>query len=228
MAPKARTRRIRYGSVFLAAIAIPLALVTLFGMEPVNILPGDLSSGVAGISQILIQLVTIVAALTVVIGILNLISVHTRNLGKMPSGLYSLITLITMGLVVAVGILERTGTLKVTGVEGTPVRSALMDGVQVAIESALAGMLFFFLVYSAYRLMRKRITIWNVLFITALVIVLLGNSPVSGMGYLSALRDWVLNVPVNAGTRGLLIGIAIGTIVVGVRLLMGQERTFRE
>ncbi len=223
-----RSSRVRLGSVILAAIAIPVALITLFGIEQFTLLPESLNDGVGSISQLLVQLVTIVAAIAVVIGILNLISVHTRNLRKMPKGLYSLVTLVTLGLVVAVGVLERTGTLKVKGLEGTPVRAALMDGVQVAIESALAGMLFFFLVYSAYRLMRRKITFWNLLFVAALVIILLGYSPVTGMGFLSSLRDWVLNVPVSAGTRGLLIGIAIGTVVVGVRLLIGQERTFRE
>jgi hypothetical protein len=37
-----------------------------------------------------------------------------------------------------------------------------------------------------------------------------------------------LTVPVNAGTRGLLLGVAIGVVAVGVRVLIGQDRTFRE
>jgi len=61
-----------------------------------------------------------------------------------------------------------------------------------------------------------------------LVIVLLGFSPLGEVTLLPALREWLLSVPVSAGTRGLLIGVAIGIVVVGVRVLIGRDRTFRE
>jgi hypothetical protein len=45
---------------------------------------------------------------------------------------------------------------------------------------------------------------------------------------LTQIRDWVLSVPVSAGTSGILIGVALGTVVVGLRLLLGQDRSFRD
>jgi len=76
-------------------------------------------------------------------------------------------------------------------------------------------------------MMRRRVTIWSAIFLATLVIVLIGNVLPSG-SILFSLREWILRVPVGAGTRGLLIGIAIGTIIVGVRVLVGQDRLFRE
>jgi hypothetical protein len=203
-------------------------LLTLFSLERFALLPDDLNAGISATGQILIQLVTIVGAIAVVIGIFNLCGVHLRNLRKFPNGLYSLLTLLSLALVIVLRILERLGILRVEGSDAPLVTMTIMDAVQVVVESALAGLLFFFLVYAAYRMLRRGVTFWNVLFLAALVIVLVGYSPLTGMEFLSTIRSWVLNVPVSAGTRGLLIGIAIGTVTVGVRLLIGQDRTFRE
>jgi hypothetical protein len=219
---------VQLGSVLLAVIAIPLTILTLFSLERFALLPDNLNAGISALGQILIQLVTIVGAIAVVIGILNLCGAHLKNLRKMPNGLYSLLTLLSLVLVVFLRLLERLGVLKVTGSDDPLVTLTIMDAVQVVVESALAGLLFFFLVYAAYRLLRRRVTIWNILFLASLVIVLVGYSTLPGMEFLSTIRDWVLNVPVSAGTRGLLIGVAIGTVTVGVRLLIGQDRTFRE
>ncbi len=226
--PVRRRRRVRLGSVLLAAIAIPLTLLTLFSLERFALLPDALNAGINALGQILIQLVTIVGAIAVIIGIFNLCGAHLRTLRKFPNGLYSLLTLLTLVLVVALRILERLGVLKVGDSADPLVTLTIMDAVQVVVESALAGLLFFFLVYAAYRMMRRGVTFWNVLFLTSLVIVLVGYSTLPGMEALSSLRDWILNVPVTAGTRGLLIGVAIGTVTVGVRLLIGRDRTFGE
>ena len=212
----------------LAAVTIPTAVITLLGIAKLDVLPVDLS----GIGQGIIQIATVVGAVAVLIGILNLLMVHLRNTFRMSSisALYSGITLLAFIAVIVLHILETRGILKL----GTPppsgepvVTLTLMDVMQVVIESALSGLLFFFLVYSAYRLMRRRITVSGVIFIVALILVLIGYVQPPGSA-LYNLREWLLRVPVSAGTRGLLIGIAIGTITVGVRVLVGQDRLFSE
>ena len=37
-----------------------------------------------------------------------------------------------------------------------------------------------------------------------------------------------MTVPVNAGASGILLGIALATVVAGVRVLIGQDRTYGE
>jgi hypothetical protein len=220
-----RPRRLSFNSILLAIIAIPIALVTLLALAPLPGLP-DASP----LSQTIVQIVTVAGAIAVIVGILNLLSVHLRKLAAMQSvsALYSGITLLTLIVVLVLHFLELRGTLTVGGTGNQPALTLrLMDVLQVVIESALAGLLFFFLVYSAYRMMRRRVSIWGVIFIITLLIVLLGYALPPG-SILASLRDWVLRVPVAAGTRGLLIGVAIGTISVGVRGLIGQDRIFRE
>lgn len=227
-------RRFSLFAVFLIAIAIASALITLLGLAPLPGLSNATNNIFSQLSTLLIQLVTVTGALAVVIGIFNLLAVHWHKLtGPMPRGLYSLITLFAAIAVVALHIADRAGLLKslepgyVPG-ESPVVSLTVMDAVQVAIESALAGLMTFFLVYAAYRMLRRRLNGWNALFLVALVIVLVGYIPLANLDVLGGARDWMLQVPVSAGTRGILIGVALGTVVTGVRLLLGQDRSFRE
>jgi hypothetical protein len=59
------------------------------------------------------------------------------------------------------------------------------------------------------------------------LVVLLGASQFEGLADLASFRDWLVEIPVAAGTRGLLIGIGLGTVTVGVRLLLAQDRFYR-
>ena len=104
----------------------------------------------------------------------------------------------------------------------------LLESVQVSIESALAGLVLFALVYGAYRLMRRRVTWWGMLFTLVLLIILIGALPLPGAVGLVSVRDWLMSVPVSAGARGILLGIALATVVTGVRVLIGQDRSYRE
>ncbi len=225
-------RRTSFAAVILAAITIAVALITLVGLAPLPFVPDGLKASISGTSQILVQLVTVTGALAVIVGVFNLLGVHLRKLSRPPAAIYSLITILTLIAIIALHVLERFGILKVSLPAGaapeTPLLSlTLMDAIQVTIESALSGLLFFFLVYSAYRLMRRRVTIWGLLFVATLILVLIGYTQPPGT-LLYSIREWILRVPVSAGTRGLLIGIAIGTVIIGARVLIGQDRLFRE
>jgi hypothetical protein len=213
-------------AIFLSVITILIALVTLVSLAPLPLVP-DLK----GLGQGIIELATVVGAIAVIIGVLNLLGVHLGKLGTSPvKAIYSGITLLTFAAVLVLHSLEVRGILKISSAaaSGEPaITLTLVDVLQVVIESALSGLLFFFLVYAAFRLMRRRVTIWSVIFLATLIIFLIGYVLPPG-SILASLRDWVLRVPVGAGTRGLLIGIAIGTIIVGIRVLIGQDRLFRE
>jgi hypothetical protein len=223
-------RQGRFGNALLAAIAISFALITLFSLEPLPFLPESLRTAATDAGQMLVLLVGVVGALAVILGVLNLLGVHLRKLGSGGAqAAYSAITILALILVMVLHLLERAGILTVRGgPPDTPLVSlTLMDALQVTIESALAGILFFFLIFAAYRLLRRRVNAWGMLFVTTLVIVLVGYVQQSE-SLLYRFQDWLRNVPVSAGTRGLLIGIAIGTVVIGARVLIGQDRIFRE
>jgi len=134
------------------------------------------------------------------------------------------VLLISLLGVLLLAVLERAGVL--TG-RPSPT-TVLLETVQVSIESALAGLVLFALVYGALRLMRRRVSAGALLFTLVLLVLLAGALPVTALAPLTALRDWLLAVPVSAGARGILLGIALATIVTGVRVLIGQDRSYRE
>jgi hypothetical protein len=207
---------------FLAIVTvISVGLVTLVGLL------SDPESNPAQMAEFLIRLITVVAAIAVLIGILNLIGVHWGRMKYGERGWpYSLVTLVAMLSVIVLRILDRakiwSGQLK-----GEQMSLRVFEAVQVSLESALAGLLLFFLIFAAYRLMRRQVTPWNALFTTALVIVLLGWIPFKKIEVLSDMRDWLVRVPVSAGTRGILIGVGLGTVTAGIRVLIGQDRSYR-
>ncbi len=227
-------RRFSLAAVVLGALATVLALITLLGLAPFPALPDTANLILGQLSSLLIQLVTVVGAIAVIVGVLNLLSVNLKKVTTGERGFpYSIATILAAVLVVALHLADRAGLLKVlepgrTTADSPLVSLTVMDAVQVTIESALAGLLVFFLVYAAYRMMRRRVTIWSILFVLTLLIVLMGYIPLANLSFLTLIRDWVLRVPVSAGTSGILIGVALGTLVVGVRLLLGQDRSFRD
>src|SRR5689334_10116396 len=137
--PRTRSRTTP-GAVLLAAIVIPLALITLLSVAPAPFVP-DVSS----LSDGIIQVATVVGAVAVIIGVLNLIAVHLGKISKPSvSSIYSIITLLTFVAVLVLHFLELRGIVKV-GVpaqsnNGEPVVTlTMMDVLQVVIESALSG-----------------------------------------------------------------------------------------
>jgi hypothetical protein len=212
-----------------AAIAVGFGLITLAGLLIGDDL-GYLSVlanyfAVRQIASILLQLAVITVAVTILIGILNLISVHFGRIRQRKGGWgYSIVLVISTLAVIILTILERANVLR-----GSPsVTTILLENVQVSIESALAGLLLFTLVYGAYRTLRGRLSGWGVLFTLALLIILIAALPLPGFQVVSNVRDWLMDVPVSAGARGILLGIALATVVAGVRVLTGQDRSYRE
>ncbi|MBZ0307510.1 MAG: hypothetical protein K8I82_15700, partial [Anaerolineae bacterium] len=74
----------------------------------------------------------------------------------------------------------------------------------------------------------QRVSASGCYFTAALVLVLLGAIPLNDTPVLVDLRNWLMEFPVTAGTRGILIGIGLGIVTVSLRVLIGQERAYRE
>jgi hypothetical protein len=92
--------------------------------------------------------------------------------------------------------------------------------------AALTGLIAFALVLAAVRLVQNKPDRWSILFLAALLIALLGWLPFSFLGVLNEASVWVQNVPVAAGARGILFGVALGTAVMGLRVITGIERPY--
>lgn len=209
--------RIRLGAALASALTFAIGLVVVLGLLlPDGILPSTLLSLIRNVASILLQITTITAALAILVGIFNLLLVHLSRVFRRERGLlYSLVLIISFGVVVITYFFARD------------VNTLLLENVQRAIESALAGLIFFALVYGAYRIMRHRVTWAYVLFVLVVLIVLVAALPFD-IPALQEFRAWLLGIPVTAGARGLWMGIALATLVAGVRVLIGVDRSYRD
>ncbi len=206
----------RVMAVLSSALVLGLGLITLVGLFP--------GSPLGPVAAALVQLVVIVGAVAVLVGVINLLWVHLRRvLNGDPGWPYSLVLFIAALAVILLVTVERLGVLPDFTLSGF-----LFSAVQVSVESALAGMLVFFLVYAAVRLLRHRVTWPGMLFVITLLIVLIGWLELPGLGLFNDVSRWIRTVPAAAGARGLLIGIALGVTTAGVRVLLGQDPGYRE
>ena len=181
----------------------------LFGGGPGS---DELARRLALPGDVLLRLVAIVIAVSIVIGIANLLFVH---IGRLARGkFYSAILLASFAFTIYWTITNKGD-------------ASLLEAVQVPIESALAALLFVSLAHGAARVMRKRADVWGLLFVAVALIVLLGSIPLAELAPVKAWSDWLMAIPVSAGGRAILLGIALGSVVAGLRALLGQDRAFR-
>jgi len=193
---------------------LPLALAIAFGgatLLGILLVPG------LGIS--LTAWASFLAAVALLLGVLNLLSVHARRVAE--GNLYSGVLVVSMLIVY---ILAITDWLDLT--EGG-VRT-IFDVVQVPLEAAMASMLAFFLLFSGFRLLQRQRSWWALLFIITVVLLLLAQATLPDLlsNSFSWIGDLLSEIVINAGMRGLLIGISLGIIVVSLRILTGSERPY--
>lgn len=186
------------------------------------VLLGYFFPGVFGsIQSVLIGWAIILAAFALLLGIFNLALVHwkkTKTAGS--SKVYSIVLLISLFItIIVVSINGPTGSFSLW----------LFNTFQVPVEISLLAVLAIVLVYSAARLLTRKPKWYIVLFLVIVVVMLLGSVPLFLLGEVTPLillRDWLAHVPAVAGARGLLLGVALGTVATGLRILLGVDRPY--
>ena len=195
-----------------AAVAMASGLIVLLGyFYPIEML-----------TQLRIMLTDwsiIIAAMAVLIGIANLVftqmdRIRTRQKNYIYGVLLVLSLIVTFGL----GL--------VLGPENQFMRLAV-DAVIVPVEASLMAILAVTLVYASIRLFRRRADVMTVIFLVVAVIFLIANMP-TPIGPVPG--DWLImqfaGMFSSGGARGLLIGIALGTLLTGIRVLFGIDRPY--
>jgi hypothetical protein len=205
-------------NVIPAAIAIGVGLVTLLGFFFTG---GELIA----LRLVFTEWAIVLGALAVLLGLLNLLRVHARRIdARAPGWPYSILTVLAAVVTLAIGLVEGGPALY----GESSLTTLLFNGVLLASQAALASLVMFFLVAAAVRMLRSNVTPWSVGFLAVVVIVLVGWLPLSFLSPVNQLREWLLRVPVAAGARGILLGVALGTITIGLRVLSGAERPYKD
>lgn len=204
-------------------VAVGAGFITLLGLLQVPVFKE--------LSTPLLNWVSLLVSVGILVGALNLFLVHSKRVGAgAPGWVYSLLLVVSLFAVVALNL--AAPALGWGSGPASPLNTWLFTYIQTAVSAALAGLLFFFLVLAGYRLWQRRPSLTSLVFITVAVVTLIGLAPLPGfLSSLSPLRDvriWITQVPAVAGARGLLLGIALGVVATGLRVLLAQDRPYRE
>ena len=99
----------------------------------------------------------------------------------------------------------------------------------VPTEAALMGLLTISLLYAAIRLLRRRADMMGIIFLVTATLLFLGSAtlPFGDIPIIGTLvRPWVNQILALGGARGILIGVSLGTLTTGLRVLFGIDRPY--
>lgn len=202
-------------SSLIIAIAIAVGLVVLLGYFI------ELPALIA-IREVFVRWAVILTSVTLFVGVANLLTVHWRRAAQaQPGGSYSVILLLAFAISFAVFIFfGPTGYWSLW----------IFNFIQVPAESSLMALLAVVLAYAGARLFNRRINLFSLVFLLTALTVLLGMAtiPIINAPLLEEVRAWITQVPAVAGSRGILLGVALGTIATGLRILIGSDRPYGE
>jgi hypothetical protein len=197
-----------------AGIAIAVGLIVLAGY----FIPNPILQNVRAL---LLDWGILLAAVASLVAVINLVTHHIRKAAS-PGGsrLFSILVLISFFVTFLAGMILGTANVQF---------QHIVTNIQVPIETSLLAVLSISLAYAAFLFIRQRSGWGNTVFMVSAVIFLLINSwyLVLGQGspFLEEIVSIIQKIPL-AGSRGILIGIALGSLVTGLRILTGIDRPY--
>lgn len=197
--------------VVTAAFAIAAGLIVLLGY----FFPNQLG----GLRILLLDWAVMIAGMAVLVGIYNLAAVQMEKFrARQKGGTYGI--LLVLSLIVTFGLGLIFGP-------DNPYMQLTMDAIIVPVEASLMAILVVTLIYASIRLFRRRLDVMSVVFLAAAVIflILIVPTPFGPIPGDQAMLDF-LGMFSGGGARGLLIGIALGTLLTGLRVLFGVDRPY--
>lgn len=199
------------------AVAIAVGILILIGyIFPVGIL--------MDIQSVLLDWAILLAAVAGLVAILNLVGVHLRK-ARAPKerDIYSLFLVIAFALTLLGGIVER-----VLNPNGS-IFDKVVTAIQVPVEASLMAVLAVSLAIAGVRFFQRRSGLMPVVFIvSALVFLLIASGLPSLAEDIPAVNrtiQFIQRLPL-AGARGILLGVALGSLTAGLRILMGADRPY--
>jgi hypothetical protein len=156
------------------------------------------------------------------VAIIHLIfGVHLKRLRESgPKRFFSIVVISVFVIVVVTGIYF--GPVD-------PQYQKVVTAIQVPIETSLMAVMAITLSYSSLSLLKRQHNWMGIVFFISVVLFLVINSGVLAFSTEIPILQDILSgfhqIPA-AGARGILLGIALGSIATGVRILIGSDRPY--
>lgn len=221
---------IRIGRVLATVVAVVSGFFVLIDIFMTQWLAHNhLKPLINTVGMLMVNWAAVVTAFALLLGFANVIAVHVQRIRTRQSGtIYSVVLLLSL-----------LGTL-IMGAPGPASANGqfLFNHILQPLEATFSALLALFMATAAFRALRIR-DLESLYFALIAFIVLLGQPPIGtylqfelpGMGgrfELPVFKDFLLEVPTAAGMRGILLGVALGTIATSLRILMGIDRPYAD
>lgn len=199
--------------IVTAFIAITVGFLVLLGY----FLPA------AAIFQIiLLDWAVILAGAAALTGILNLGMVHFDKIRRREKdAVYSAILIMGLFATFVFGLILKP--------QNAFLQAIALNGIIIPVETTLMGLLTVTLLYAIIRLLRRRADTMSIIFVITAGLIFLGSAtlPFGDVPIVGTLvRPWISQIWALGGARGILIGVALGTLTTGLRVLFGVDRPY--
>jgi hypothetical protein len=173
--------------------------------------------GMAYLRVPMVGIAVIVAAVAIVMGFFHLLYVHVQRIRHGKGAFYSIVLIVAALATLAVLIIGR--------ISGDQRFASLIvfDGIIVSMQSALGALVAVFLALAAFRMVQRRRSVGAVLFLVSALVVLITQVPLPRDSFLVGVRT-LFDAMTTGGMRGLLIGVALGTLATAFRVLFFIDR----
>ena len=202
----------RIVSVLSAIFAISAGIIVLLGY----FVP------VAPFSQLRSQLIEwaiVIGGMAVLVGVFNLVAVQMERIRTKQKGS-------GYGAILVVALIVTFGLGLISGPDASLMRFSV-EAIIVPVEATLMAILAVTLIYASIRLLRHRADVMSVVFLVMALVTLLLMMP-TPIGPIPGDQFFLLITGMfsRGGARGLLLGIALGTLLTGLRVLFGVDRPY--
>lgn len=195
-----------------AAIAIAVGLL---------VLAGYFVPPLAGLQAQLLNWAMLLAGVAALMGVFNLIAVHGAKVRTGSKGsVYSALLILSLFLTFVLALFLRPVH---------PIVQTLFNGVILPVEATLMAIISVSLIYAAIHLLRRGPGLMSIIFLVTTLLILAGSISLP-FGQIPLLGDtfrpWINQVLSMGGARGILIGVALGSLTTGLRVLLGLDRPY--
>jgi hypothetical protein len=197
------------GPIVLGFICAFIVIFSNFIMMPeMNVVVNDIKN-----------FTSIITGFALFVGLIGIIRLHINNITKKkPLWFHSLSLLIILVLFIFVGLIYG---------QPSPQLKWMYDAIYGPLTATTYSLLAFWVCSAAYRAFNVRTWESSILLITGLL-VFFGVQPIASLisPYFLTANDFIQNVLNVGGSRGIIIGIGIGIISLGLRIILGMERSW--
>ncbi len=196
-------------------VAVIVGLLVLLGsllpIPTLRSLRADLLSGAA-----------VIASFAMVLAFANVLRVHFGRLVAKQAKPVHATGQRFASLVLLLSAIASFVLVLLQGPEGVASQT-IVEGVLIPGQSALLALTAVTLVLAGARILRTRRHPNGVLFLVVALIVLWTTVPLVYPRILQTVMQFV-NAVATGGMRGLVLGVALGTVITGLRIIIGIDR----